>query len=53
MFVYFLQELFIESFVREAYKSTAQSKRKTVQKVDIDNAVENVDSLMFLEEMLN
>ena len=49
----FLQELFIESLVREAYKYTVSAKKKTIQKNDIDSAIEQVDALMFLDEMLN
>lgn len=46
-------ELFIESLVREAFLHTAQAKKKTVQKRDVDAAIENVESLMFLEGMMN
>lgn len=46
-------ELFIESLAREAFLHTAQSKKKTVQKRDVDAAIENVDALMFLEGMMN
>lgn len=46
-------ELFIESLAREAFLHTAQSKKKTVQKRDVDAAIENVDELMFLEGMMN
>lgn len=46
-------ELFIESLAREAYLHTAQAKKKTVQKRDVDAAIENVESLIFLEGMMN
>lgn len=46
-------ELFIDSLAKEAYKYTVQTKKKTVQKRDIDNAINNVDVLVFLEEMLD
>lgn len=46
-------ELFIESLAREAFLHTAQSKKKTVQKRDVDAAIENVESLVFLEGMMN
>lgn len=46
-------ELFIESMAREAFLHTAQAKKKTVQKRDVDQAIENVDALMFLEGMMN
>lgn len=42
-------ELFIESMAREAYKYTSQSKKKTVQKQDVQSVIDNVDSLAFLE----
>ncbi|XP_055311369.1 DNA polymerase epsilon subunit 4 [Sitodiplosis mosellana] len=46
-------ELFIESLAREAFLHTLQAKKKTVQKRDVDAAIENVESLMFLEGMMN
>lgn len=46
-------ELFIESLAREAFLHTAQAKKKTVQKRDVDAAIENVDALMFLDGMMN
>ncbi|KAK2583605.1 hypothetical protein KPH14_009547 [Odynerus spinipes] len=46
-------ELFIDSLAKEAYKYTVQTKKKTVQKRDIENAINNVDALVFLEEMLD
>ncbi|XP_011150224.1 DNA polymerase epsilon subunit 4 isoform X2 [Harpegnathos saltator] len=42
-------ELFIDSLVKEAYKYTMQAKKKTVQKRDIETAVNKVDALVFLE----
>ncbi|ESO09539.1 hypothetical protein HELRODRAFT_127849, partial [Helobdella robusta] len=42
-------ELFIESLAEQAYENTAQAKRKTVYKRDIDLAIENIESLAFLE----
>ncbi|KAF7399280.1 hypothetical protein HZH68_007872 [Vespula germanica] len=45
-------ELFIDSLAKEAYKYTVQTKKKTIQKRDIENAINNVDALVFLEEML-
>ncbi|XP_012261184.1 DNA polymerase epsilon subunit 4 [Athalia rosae] len=45
-------ELFIESLAKESFKYTAQNKKKTVQKRDIDIAIENVDALVFLEGTL-
>ncbi|XP_071578748.1 DNA polymerase epsilon subunit 4 [Temnothorax nylanderi] len=46
-------EFFIESLAKEAYKYTAQAKKRTVQKRDIENAIDNVDALVFLEGMLD
>lgn len=46
-------ELFIESLARESFVHTAQARKKTIQKRDVDAAVENVESLMFLEGMMN
>ncbi|XP_015601388.1 DNA polymerase epsilon subunit 4 [Cephus cinctus] len=45
-------ELFIDSLAKEAYKYTVQTKKKTVQKRDVESAIENVDSLVFLEGTL-
>lgn len=42
-------ELFIESLSVESYSFTAQAKKKTVQKRDVDLAISAVDSLMFLD----
>ncbi|XP_076242494.1 DNA polymerase epsilon subunit 4 [Calliopsis andreniformis] len=46
-------ELFIDSLAKESYKYTAQMKKKTVQKRDVESAINNVDALVFLEGMLN
>lgn len=46
-------ELFIESLARESFVHTAQAKKKTVQKKDVDAAIGSVDALMFLEGALN
>ncbi|XP_066603139.1 DNA polymerase epsilon subunit 4 [Prorops nasuta] len=45
-------ELFIDSLAKEAYKYTQQMRKKTVQKRDIENAIDNVDALVFLEGMI-
>lgn len=42
-------ELFIQSLGVESYTFTAQAKKKTVQKRDVDLAIAAVDSLMFLD----
>ncbi|XP_032668627.1 DNA polymerase epsilon subunit 4 [Odontomachus brunneus] len=42
-------ELFIDSLVKEAYKYTMQAKKRTVQKRDVETAIDKVDALVFLE----
>ncbi|XP_011495886.1 PREDICTED: DNA polymerase epsilon subunit 4 [Ceratosolen solmsi marchali] len=42
-------ELFIDSLAKESYKYTYQSKKKTLQKHDVQSAIDNVDALMFLD----
>lgn len=46
-------EFFIESLAKEAYKYTVRSKKRTVLKRDVENAIDNVDALVFLEGMLD
>ncbi|CAK9821634.1 DNA polymerase epsilon subunit 4 [Anthophora retusa] len=46
-------ELFIDSLTKESYKYTAQMNKKTVQKRDVESAVDNIDALIFLEGMLD
>ncbi|RNA42488.1 DNA polymerase epsilon subunit 4 [Brachionus plicatilis] len=46
-------ELFIEFLSKEAYKFTSQGARKTIQRKDIDQAVNSVDSLCFLDAALD
>lgn len=46
-------ELFIESLAKESFVHTAQAKKKTVQKRDIDMAIASIDSLMFLDGTMN
>ncbi|KAH8275548.1 hypothetical protein KR026_010206 [Drosophila bipectinata] len=46
-------ELFVASLARESYTYTAQSKKKTIQKRDVDMAISAVDSLMFLDGAMN
>ncbi|XP_074109957.1 DNA polymerase epsilon subunit 4 [Cotesia typhae] len=45
-------ELFIDSIAKEAYKYTVQARKKTVQKKDLQQAIDNIDALAFLEGML-
>ncbi|XP_014675368.1 PREDICTED: DNA polymerase epsilon subunit 4-like [Priapulus caudatus] len=42
-------ELFIETFAREAYTHLSKSKRKTLQKKDLEATVREIDALAFLE----
>lgn len=46
-------ELFIESLARESFTYTAQAKKKTIQKRDVELAISAVDSLTFLDGALN
>ncbi|XP_046400368.1 DNA polymerase epsilon subunit 4 [Ischnura elegans] len=45
-------ELFIESLAREACSFTVQSKKKTIQRRDIDASIGAVDALYFLDGTL-
>ncbi|XP_013420783.1 DNA polymerase epsilon subunit 4 [Lingula anatina] len=45
-------ELFVGNLAKEAYLYTAQGKRKTVQKKDLEQAIDSVDGLAFLEGAL-
>ncbi|ELR48352.1 DNA polymerase epsilon subunit 4, partial [Bos mutus] len=44
-----LQELFVETIAKDAYCCAQQGKRKTLQRRDLDNAIEAVDEFAFLE----
>ena len=46
------QELFVECLTKEAHNYTIQSKKKTVQKRDIEQSIEAVDALAFLEGVM-
>jgi len=46
-------ELFVESLARESYHFTLQSKKKTLQKKDVDSSVDAVDAFVFLEGTLD
>lgn len=46
-------ELFIKSLARESFVFVEQSKKKTVQKKDVESAINAVDALMFLEGALD
>ena len=42
-------ELFIASLARESYHCTTENKKKTIQRRDIDMAINTVESLDFLD----
>lgn len=42
-------ELFVESLTRESFVYTKEARKKTVQRKDVDKAIESVDALMFLD----
>ncbi|XP_027720836.1 DNA polymerase epsilon subunit 4 isoform X1 [Vombatus ursinus] len=46
-------ELFVETIARDAYFCAQQGKRKTLQRKDLDNAIEAVDEFAFLEGTLD
>lgn len=41
--------LFIEHLSRESYSHTVQQKKKTIQKNDVEMAINSIESLIFLE----
>lgn len=45
-------ELFVQSLAREAFVHTHQKDKKTIQKRDLDVAIESIDALHFLEDTL-
>ncbi|KAK7008170.1 DNA polymerase epsilon subunit 4 [Halocaridina rubra] len=42
-------ELFIESLTLEAHQYTSQARKKTMTKRDLDNCIEAIDALAFLD----
>uniref|UniRef100_A0A6I8PA36 Transcription factor CBF/NF-Y/archaeal histone domain-containing protein n=1 Tax=Ornithorhynchus anatinus TaxID=9258 RepID=A0A6I8PA36_ORNAN len=46
-------ELFVETIAKDAYIYAQQGKRKTLQRKDLDNAIEAVDEFAFLEGTLD
>ncbi|XP_004858521.2 DNA polymerase epsilon subunit 4 [Heterocephalus glaber] len=46
-------ELFVETIARDAYCCAQQGKRKTLQRRDLDDAIEAVDEFAFLEGTLD
>jgi DNA polymerase epsilon subunit 4 len=46
-------EFFVDFLSKETYKNTCQGSRKTVQKKDIDQAINSIDSLCFLDAALD
>ncbi|EOA95937.1 DNA polymerase epsilon subunit 4 [Anas platyrhynchos] len=43
------KELFVETIAKDAYVYAQQGKRKTLQRKDLDNAIEAIDEFAFLE----
>nr|XP_047933538.1 DNA polymerase epsilon subunit 4 [Anser cygnoides] len=48
-----VQELFVETIAKDAYVYAQQGKRKTLQRKDLDNAIEAIDEFAFLEGTLD
>ncbi|XP_055606891.1 DNA polymerase epsilon subunit 4 [Uranotaenia lowii] len=46
-------ELFLQTMSKEAFTHTTTSKKKTIAKRDVDLAIDSVDTLAFLEGMMN
>ncbi|KAG8593286.1 hypothetical protein GDO81_000783 [Engystomops pustulosus] len=46
-------ELFIETIAKDAYVYAVRGKRKTLQRKDLDNAIDAVDEFAFLEGTLD
>ncbi|KAM3851579.1 DNA polymerase epsilon subunit 4 [Vipera latastei] len=46
-------ELFVETISRDAFLHTQHGKRKTLQRKDLDNAIEALDEFAFLEGTLD
>uniref|UniRef100_A0A8D0KL70 DNA polymerase epsilon subunit 4 n=1 Tax=Salvator merianae TaxID=96440 RepID=A0A8D0KL70_SALMN len=46
-------ELFVEMIAKDAYTFAQQGKRKTLQRKDLDNAIEAADEFAFLEGTLD
>ncbi|XP_058466859.1 DNA polymerase epsilon subunit 4 [Malaya genurostris] len=46
-------ELFAQTLAKESHAQTAARKKKTIVRSDVDATIESVDSLMFLEGMMN
>ncbi|KTG44056.1 hypothetical protein cypCar_00008013 [Cyprinus carpio] len=46
-------ELFVEMIAKDALVYAQQGKRKTLQRKDLDNAIEAIDEFAFLEGTLD
>ncbi|XP_060682626.1 DNA polymerase epsilon subunit 4-like [Hemiscyllium ocellatum] len=46
-------ELFVEVIAKDAYSFALRGKRKTIQRKDVDNAVDATDEFAFLEGTLD
>lgn len=46
-------ELFVQNMAKEAHTYAVAGKKKTIVRRDVDMTMESVDTLMFLEGMMN
>lgn len=46
-------ELFIESLAKQSYNEMVTSKKKTVQKKDVEKVIQGTDALLFLEDCMD
>ncbi|MBN3290031.1 DPOE4 polymerase, partial [Polypterus senegalus] len=46
-------ELFVETIAKDAFVYAQQGKRKTLQRKDLDSAIEAIDEFAFLEGTLD
>ncbi|XP_055529449.1 DNA polymerase epsilon subunit 4 [Wyeomyia smithii] len=46
-------EFFVQTLIKEAYSHATAAKKKTINKRDVESTIESVDTLMFLEGMMN
>lgn len=46
-------EFFIESLAKLSYNEVAPTKKKTIQKRDVERVIQSTDALLFLEDSMN
>ncbi|XP_053688301.1 DNA polymerase epsilon subunit 4 [Sabethes cyaneus] len=46
-------ELFVQTVIKEAYLHATAARKKTINKRDVESTIESIDTLMFLEGMMN